>query len=152
MTLHEQIKEELKDALRARDEVRLQTVRSILTAFTNESVANGGTPQDMLGDDAALSVITRLAKQRKDSIEQYTKGARDDLAEIEKAELAILETYLPEMMEQSEIEVIVQKKKEELSITDRSQMGQLIGAVMKELKGKADGADVKAVVERALDQ
>lgn len=150
MSLHEQLKEELKDALRKKEEVRLRTVRSILTALTNEAVATGKTPQDMLQDDAALAVVKRLAKQRKDSIEQFEKGGRDDLAQTEKDELAVLEAYLPQMMSKEEIEPIVRAKMEELGVTDRSKMGVLMGAVMKECAGKADGGDVKTVVEKLL--
>ena len=76
MSLHEQIRESLKEAMKARDAVKLRTVRSILTAFTNELVATGKTPQDVITDDAGMAVIKRLAKQRKDSIEQYEAAAR----------------------------------------------------------------------------
>lgn len=147
MTIQETIKEELKDAMRAKDEVRLRTVRDMLTAFTNESVATGKTPKDALDDEKALAVITRLAKQRKDSIEQFTKGGRDDLAKEEEKELAILEKYLPQMMSRDEIRPLAKAKKAEIGIDDKSKAGQLMGALMKDLKGKADGGDVKAVVD-----
>ena len=150
MALHTDIKEQLKDALKTKDEVRLRTVRNMLTAFTNELVATNRKPSELLGDIEALGVIKRLAKQRKDSIEQFQNGERDDLAAGEQAELAVLETYLPQVMSHEEIEPIARAKKESLGITDKSKMGQLIGAVMKELGGKADGGDVKAVVERLL--
>jgi uncharacterized protein len=150
MTLHEQIKNELKEALKAKDEVRLRTVRGILTAFTNELVATGKKPQEMLPDEDAQKVINRLAKQRKDSIEQFTAGNRADLAEIEEAELAVLTAYLPTMMSQDEIRPIAEAKKQELGIADKSKMGMLVGALMKDLKGKADGSDVKVVVESLL--
>lgn len=147
MTLHETIKSSLKDAMKARDEVKLRTVRSILTAFMNEAVATGGTPQTILEDDKALAVIKRLAKQRKESITQYEANNRPDLSEPEKAELVVLESYLPQLMSREEIRPIVEAKKAELEVADKSKLGVLVGAVMKELAGKADGADVKAVVE-----
>lgn len=150
MSLHESIKGELKEALKARDQVRLRTVRSMLTAFTNEAVATGKTPQDMLNDDEVHAVIKRLAKQRKESIVQYEAAGRDDLAEPEKEELAVLEAYLPQMMSKEEIKPIAEAKIAELGVTDKSKMGVLIGALMKELGGKADGGDVKAVVEELL--
>lgn len=150
MSLHESIKGELKEALKARDQVRLRTVRSMLTAFTNEAVATGKTPQDMLSDDEVHAVIKRLAKQRKESIVQYEAAGRDDLAEPEKEELAVLEAYLPQMMSREEIKPIAEAKIAELGVTDKSKMGVLIGALMKELGGKADGGDVKAVVEDLL--
>lgn len=145
--LHEEIKAVLKEALKAKDEVRLRTVRSMLTAFTNEAVANGKTPQDMLDDDAALTVIKRLAKQRKDSIEQFEAADRNELAETEKEELVVLEGYLPQMMSKEEIRPIAEAKKAELGINDKSKLGMLVGMLMKDLKGKADGADVKAIAE-----
>lgn len=95
MSLHEEIKSSLKDALKAKEEVRLRTIRSMLTAFTNEAVATGGTPQTMLEDDKVLGVIKRLAKQRKESIAQYEAADRPELAAPEKDELVVLEGYLP---------------------------------------------------------
>lgn len=150
MSLHQDIKTELKESLKAKDAVKLRTVRSMLTAFTNELVATGHTPQDTLPDDAVLAVIKRLAKQRKDSIEQYNAANRTDLSAPEQEELVVLEAYLPQRMSQEEIRPVVEAKKAELGVTDKSKMGVLIGAVMKELDGKADGADVKVVVESSL--
>ena len=147
MSLHEKIKSQLKEALKAKEETRLRTIRSMLTAFTNELVATGKTPQDWLNDDETLAVIKRLAKQRKESIVQYEENDRPELAVPEKAELEVLEGYLPQMMSQDEIRPIVEAKKTELGIDDKSKMGMLVGASMKELAGKADGSDVKAVVE-----
>lgn len=150
MSLHSDIKGELKEAMKARDEVRLRTVRGMMTAFTNELVATGKKPQDELDDAGALSVIKRLAKQRKESIVQFEAAGRNELAEPEKLELVVLESYLPQMMSQEEIEPIAKAKLAELGVTDKSKIGVAIGAVMKELAGKADGGDVKAVVERLL--
>jgi len=136
--------------MKAKDEVRLRTVRSMMTAFTNELVASGKKPQDELDDAGALSVIKRLAKQRKESIVQFEAAGRNELAEPEKLELVVLEGYLPQMMSQEEIEPIAKAKLAEMGITDKSKMGVAIGVVMKELAGKADGGDVKVVVERLL--
>lgn len=148
MALHTDLKSSLKDALRAKDEVRLRTIRGVLTAFTNELVATNRKPQEELPDDESLAVIRRLAKQRKDSIEQFEKGGRADLADNERAELTVLQAYLPQMLSQDDIRPVAEAKKAELGVTDKSDMGKLMGAVMKELGGKADGTDVKAVVER----
>lgn len=145
--LHEQIKEEIKKAMKAREAVRLEVLRGVLAAFINELVATGKTPQDTINDDAALTVIRRLAKQRKDSIEQFEKGGRKDLADKEREELTHLEKFLPQMMSKEEIQKIAEAKKTELGIEDKAKMGMFMGAVMKELKGKADGSDVKEVVE-----
>jgi uncharacterized protein YqeY len=145
--MHPNIKEEIKTALRAREVLRLEVLRGVLTAFTNELVAMRRTPQETLEDDKCLAVIKRLVKQRKDSAEQFEKGGRPELAEKEKAELVILEAFLPAMMDKEAIRKIASAKKAELGVTDKSGLGKLVGAVMKECKGAADGNDVKAVVE-----
>lgn len=147
MSIHSNLRTTLKEAMKAKDEVRLRTVRSIITACTNELVATGRTPQDELDDNGALAVIKRLAKQRKESIMQYEAANRPELAEPEKAELVVLESYLPTLMSQAEILPIAEALKAELGVTDKSKLGVLVGAVMKKLQGQADGADVKVVVE-----
>lgn len=151
MALHEDIKGSLKEAMKAKEEVKLRVIRSLLTAFMNELVATSRTPQDMLTDDEALTVIKRAAKQRKESITQYEAAGRDELAAPEKEELEALESYLPQMMSQDEIRPIAEAKKAELGIDDKSKMGMLIGAVMKELGGNADGGDVKIVIESLFE-
>ena len=145
--LHTTIKEEIKKAMLAKDTLRLETMRGLSAMMTNEVVAKGKTPQDMLTDEEALAVIKRAAKQRKDSIEQFEKGNRADLAEKEKSELVILESFLPTMMPREEIRKRAEAKKAELGEVDKSKLGLFVGALMKDLKGQADGADVKAVVE-----
>jgi uncharacterized protein YqeY len=150
MSLHSDIKGELKEAMKAKDAAKLRTVRSMLTAFTNELVATGKKPQDELDDAGVLSVIKRLAKQRKESIVQFEAGNRPDLAEPEKEELAILDAYLPALMSRDAIRPIAEKKIAEMGAIDKSKMGMIVGALIKELQGQADGADVKAVVEEIL--
>lgn len=147
MTLHETIKGGIKQAMIAKDQVRLLVLRGLVADFTNELVTKGRMPNDMLTDDEALVVLKRAAKKRKDSIEQFEKGGRPELAADEKAELAIVETFLPATMAADEIRKIAEAKKAELGITDKQKLGQLVGAVMRETAGKADGNDVKAVVE-----
>jgi len=148
--LHTDIRGQIKDAMLKKEAVRLLVLRGLVASFTNELVAKKRIPQDILTDEEALTVIERATKQRKDSIDQFTKGGREDLANDEKAELAILETFLPTMMTQAEIKPIAEKKKAELGLTDKSKAGQFVGALMKDLKGKARGDDVKAVVDKLL--
>jgi hypothetical protein len=150
MTTQEQIKNDMKQAMKDKDQNKLTVTRGLIAAFTNELVASGKTPQTPIEDEAAMAVITRAAKQRKDSIEQFEKGGRADLAEVEKAELAVLESYLPELMSEDEIKIVVDAKISALGVTDKSGMGKLIGGIMGELKGKADGSLVKKIVEEAL--
>ena len=147
MSLHEQIKGEIKEAMKAKDAVRLSVVRGMVSAFVNELVATSKAPDAILEDEGVLKVIKRLSNQRKDSIKQFTDGGRPELAEGEQAELAILEKYLPTLMSREEIEVVARAKKDELGVTDKAKAGQLTGAIMKDLAGKADGGDVKAVVD-----
>ncbi len=149
--IQEQILSGIKDAMRARDKVRLEVLRGVKTAFVNELVASKRTPQDMLKDEEATTVLTRLAKQRRESIVQFTKGDRPELAEKETVELAILEEFLPEQMSAEDIRKVVEEKKAALGVTDKSQMGRLMGMLMKELKGKADGNMVRQAVEASLE-
>lgn len=135
------------EAMKARDTERLNVLRGLLSAFTNESVAKKRKPDEELPDEEALSVISRAVKQRKDSIEQFEKGGRTDLANVEKAELVILESYLPAQMSRDEIEGYVKNKIRETGSVDNSKKNQFLGLIMKELKGKADGAVVKELID-----
>jgi len=133
-------------AMKSRDQLRVDTLRGALSSFTNELVAKGRKPTEELTDDEAIVVLKRLAKQRKDSAEQFEKGGRAELAAKEKSELSIIESYLPATATREEIEKVARAKKEELGVTDASGIGKLTGAVMKEFAGRADGNDVKAVL------
>ena len=150
MTIHETLKNSIPEALRAHDEVRLRTLRSLVTAMTNEVVAKKRKPDEFLTDEEAVVVLKRAASQRKDSIEQFEKASRHDLAEPEKAELAVIGSYLPAQISRDEILAVAKAKMAELNISSKADAGKLTGAVMKELKGKADGGEVKAVVDSLL--
>jgi uncharacterized protein len=150
MAIHENIKKEIPDAMRAKDAVKLQTLRSLVTAMTNEVVAKKRKPDEFLADDEALSVLKRAANQRKDSIEQFEKAGRNELAEPEKLELAIISSYLPAQMSQDEIKSAAIVKAAELGVSTKADANKLIGALMRDLKGKADGNDVKSVVDNLL--
>jgi uncharacterized protein YqeY len=146
MSLQSDIKGQMIEAMRAKEAQRLSVIRGLLSAFTNEAVAKGRTPQDELSDEEALAVISRAVKQRKDSIEQFEKGGRPELAEDEKAELAILQAYLPAQMSREEIFKFVQDKAAAENVTAEKK-NQFMGLVMKDLKGKADGTVVKEAVD-----
>ncbi len=147
MTLQTQIREKLKVAMKEKDQVGLDTLRAVLAGCTNELVASGKTPQDDLDDAGVIKVITRLIKQRKDSMEQFTTAGRADLVAGEQAQLWVLEQFMPEQMSEEKVRAITVAKQTELGHTDKSKMGILIGAVMKEVGSQADGALVKKVVE-----
>lgn len=144
--LQENLKIQLKEAMIAKNQVAMDVIRGIMSACTNELVAKGKKPQEVLEDVEVLAVITRLAKQRKDSIEQFEKGGRQDLVLEEKSQLEILEKYLPEQMSESEVLSFVNSKMSELGL-DLSKKGIVMATMMKELKGKADGTVVKKVVD-----
>ena len=135
-------------AMKARDSIKVNTLRGAMTAFTNELVAKGKKPTEELPDADAVNVLKRLAKQRKDSAEQFTVGGRAELAEKELSELKIIEAYLPSMAGREEIEKVARTKKEELGVVDASGIGKLTGVVMKEFAGRADGSDVKEVLAK----
>lgn len=147
MSLQQTIKDGIKDAMKNKDMVRLTTLRGLSSAFMNEAVNLNLGPQGELSDEQVLTVLMREAKRRKDSIAQYAEGGREDLAADEKAELAVVEEFLPAMMSLDEIRPIVEAKKTEMGIDDKAKVGMLVGAVMKDLKGKANGDDVKTVAE-----
>jgi len=130
-----------------KNEVLLKALRNMVAAFMTEVMAKGRKPDEFLTDEEVMAVITKLSKQRKDSIEQFKKGGREDLVKEEEAELAVLEKYLPTLMDQSEVEKLAKMKQTELGLTDVTKKGVLMAALMKDLKGKADGSVVKTVVD-----
>ncbi len=150
MAIHESIKTSIPEAMRAKDSVRLTTLRSLVTAMTNEVIAKKCKPDQFLTDEEALVVLKRAANQRKDSIEQFEKADRNELADTEKAELVIIQSFLPVQMSREEIEKVAHTKMAKLALSQKSDAGHLIGALMKDFKGAADGADVKAVVDKLL--
>ncbi len=150
MSLQTQIKESIKDAMKAKDTVKLGVVRGLVAGMTNELVKLDRTPQDNLSDEEVLAVIRRAVKQRKDSIEQFIGGGRPELAEDEKLELVVLETYLPQMMSEEDVMAFAKGKMAEMGTVDKSKAGQFMGVLMKDLKGKADGDMVKSVVDNLL--
>ncbi len=146
----------MKNAMKAKDDLRVQTLRGAMSAFTNALVANGKKPTEEISDQDAVTVLKKLAKQRKDSIEQFTKGNRPELADKEAKELTVIEEYLPQTASREEIEKIARGKMAELGITTvetaglAANTGKLIGAVLKELGERGDGQEVKAVISEIL--
>ena len=150
MSIHTQIKEEIKNAMRAKDEVKKDTLRGLASLIQSEMMAKGVT-DETASDDFVITLVKRLVKQRKDSIEQFKAGGRPELAEKEEAELAVLGVYLPATMSREEIKRIAEETVSKLGLTvDKSGLGKLTGVLMKELKGRADGADVKAVLDEMV--
>lgn len=148
--LHTRIQEDIKKAMLAREQVKLDTLRGILAAFTNELVARKRKPTELLADDEAIAVIARQVKQRKDSIEQFEKGGRKDLSDKERAEMTFLVPYLPAQLSEEEIRDAAAKKKAALGLRGREGAGKLMSALMADLKGRADGTVVKKIVDEVL--
>ena len=145
--LVQKIKEDMKDAMRAKDSLKVQTLRGAMAAFTNELVAKNMKPTDEVTDEMATTVLKRLSKQRKDSIDQFSKGGRKDLADKEAQELEIIQAYLPQSASKDEIRAVAEKIKTEMNVTDAAGAGKLMGAVVKQFQGRADGRDVKEVID-----
>ncbi|OHA23954.1 MAG: hypothetical protein A3B11_01925 [Candidatus Taylorbacteria bacterium RIFCSPLOWO2_01_FULL_44_26] len=150
--LHQTIKNQIKEALRAKDTLRLDALRGLNALCLNELIAMGSS-QEFLPDDKVTPLIKRSIKQRKDSIEQFQKGGREDLAQREQSELVILSSFLPAMISLQEVRLIVRERIATLKSNDSfdpKNSGKIIGMLIKELSGKADGNDVKKAVEEIL--
>jgi len=154
MSLQENIKEQLKNAMRQKNMERLNILRLISSAFTNEMVseariATGRKSNDLLSDEEAIKILKKEAKKRKDSIEQYIIANRPELAEVENFELKVIEEFLPTQMSREEIFAKVSTKISE-SIIDPTKKGQFIGLMMKELGSNADGTLVKKIIDEII--
>ena len=147
--LFEKITEDMKTAMKEKDSMRLAATRSLFSAIKNEGINSG--ERNNISDEICIKVIKKQVKQRKDSIEQFKQGKRDDLVAQEQGELEILETYLPEMLSEEDIKKTVLETKKELGVTAKSDMGKLMGAVMKKLSGQeVDGTMVRDIVNKNL--
>ncbi len=150
MSLKERIDQDLKEAMKSGDKNRLNTIRSIRAALLEKEVSIRVGGKAELSDEQELEVVMNLAKKRKDSIQQYQDADRKDLAEIEQAELAVITTYLPAQMPDEEIEAAVRDIIAQVGATSMKDMGKVMGAAMKKLKGKADGGKVQEMVKSVL--
>ena len=150
MSLKEKIGEDIKTAMKAKDKVRLQTVRGIKKAILDKEVELRPKGQDSLTEVQEIELLSQQAKQRRDSIEQFTNASREDLAAKESQELAIIETYLPEQVSDNEIETIIDRLIADSGAASMKDLGKVMGPAMKELKGKADGKKIQELVKSKL--
>lgn len=148
MNLFDQISEDIKSAMLARDKVTLEALRGIKKEFLEAKMAKGSNGE--LPDDKALAIIRKLLKQRRDSAEIYTQNGRPELAEAELAESHVLERYLPKQLSEEELMPIVRAAAQENGITAPKQGGRLVGILCKQLAGKADGKLIGEVVKKVL--
>lgn len=147
--LKEKLQEELKQSMLAKDELKTSVLRLLLSSINYYETNKGGAGYSATDEDV-LSVIQTQVKQRKDSIEQYTKAGRTELADKEKAELEILQSYLPEQMSEGEVSKLVDEVVAQTGATSMADVGKVMGALMPKVKGKADGTLVSSLVKQKL--
>ncbi len=141
MSLRERIDAEIKAAMKSKDKVRLETVRGIKKFIIEKEVSLR----------PSVEILVQIAKQRRDSIEQYRKGGREDLVAQEAAELAIVEEYLPRQMSDEEVSAVIDEVIATVGATSAKEMGKVMGAAMQQLKGKADGNKIQDMVKAKLN-
>ena len=147
MTLKEKIDNDLKDALKKGDKVRLQTVRSVRALILEFEKSGKG---EKITPDVEIQLLTSASKKRKESIEQFNNAGRTDLADKEKAELEIIQSYLPKQLSEEEIKEEIKKIASEIGASKKEDFPKLMPAAIKALKGKADGKVIKNIVETTL--
>lgn len=144
--LRETIPNDMRDAMKAREHLRVATLRMLMAAVKNTEVEK----LHELSDDEVLEVIAREAKRRRESIEAFKQGGRDDLVEKESGELAVLEAYLPEKLSDEELAAMVDEAIAETGASSPKQMGEVMKVLMPKVRGRADGAQVSALVKSKL--
>ena len=148
MSLKDQITEDMKTAMRAKDSARLGTIRLLQAAMKQKEVDE----RVELDDAAVIAIVEKLIKQRKDSISQFQAANREDLVAIENAELVVLQAYMPAQMSEAEVAAVVAKAVAEVGATGPQDMGKVMGIVKPQLAGKADMGVVSAQVKAALSK
>lgn len=146
--LFDQISNDIKDAMKARDKVRLEALRNIKKVFIEAKTAPGAN--DTLEDAQALKILQKLAKQGHDSADLYTSQNRPDLAEEEMAQVNVIESYLPKQMSEEEIEAVVKDIIAQTGAQSMKEMGKVMGIASKQLAGKADGKKISEIVKKLL--
>ena len=149
MTLQQRVDSDLKEAMRAKDATKLGVLRMLKSALKYAAIAKSGAESE-LSDAEAIQVIRKQAKQRQDSIESFEKGGRTELADKEREELALLNTYLPQAMSSEELEKVVCETIAELGATSKAQMGAVMKALQAKAGSRVDGKTLSAEVGRQL--
>ncbi|HEB88611.1 MAG TPA: GatB/YqeY domain-containing protein [Deltaproteobacteria bacterium] len=147
MSIVEEVNTQMKAAMKARDSVRLAVLRSMRTAFLNEMKKDGS---DSIPDEVCETLLRRLEKQRKESIEAFVKGGREEMAEVERAELAVLQEFLPSLADEAQTRGWVEAAIAETGATGPKEMGKVMGALMKAHKGEIDGNLARRIVQERL--
>lgn len=144
------ILDELKSAMKQKNADRLRVLRSLKAKILEKEISERKGGESELSDEQIVEVLMKAAKQRKESIDQFEEGGRDDLVEKEKKELEIIEEFLPDMMNEDEVRAEVQTQIETLGATGMQDMGKVMGVMMGQLKGKAEGSLVSRIVKEEL--
>jgi uncharacterized protein len=147
MDIYEKIDSQLKDAMRNKDSIKLSTIRMFMAAIKNAEIAK---KVKKLEESEVVQVAQKMIKEHKESIEQFEKGLRADLADKEKLEMAILQKYVPEQMSAGELLVVVKATIQEMAVTSKADTGKVMKAVMEKVKGRADGKTVNEIVMSLL--
>ena len=150
MDLFDKVSEDIKNAMKAKDKVALETLRNVKKFFLEAKTAPGAN--DTLTDDAALKIIQKLVKQGKDSAEIYIGQGRQDLADAELGQVAVMEKYLPKQMSAEELEAALKEIIAEVGATSGKDMGKVMGAVSSKVKGRADNRVVSGYVKKILSK
>ncbi|MTD38769.1 GatB/YqeY domain-containing protein [Erwinia sp. CPCC 100877] len=148
MSLLTTLNDDIKTAMKAKDKDTLSVLRMLKTAIQNEQIKAG---RDLNGEEE-LTVLSREMKQRRDSLTEFEKAGRDDLADKVKIEITIVEKYMPEQLSEDDIRQIVQTAIDQTGATSAKEFGKVMGAVMPKVKGKADGNQVNAIVKELLQE
>lgn len=152
MTFIERLQEDLKDAMRGKEKVRLRTIRSLRAALLEKEIELRTEGEAALTDEVALSVVQKQAKKRRDSIEQYQAASRADLAAQEQAELEILEAYLPAQASDEELKAVIQDIIASTGASSMADMGKVMGPAMGRLRGQADGRRISEIARELLSE
>ncbi|MCH8021129.1 GatB/YqeY domain-containing protein [candidate division KSB1 bacterium] len=146
MEIQNRLSEDLKTAMKAKEKIKVETIRMVRAQLKDFQIAK----RDELTEEDEISVLTNAAKKRKEALELYEKSDRQDLIEQEKQELEIISAYLPAQLSKEEVEKVVLKVMEEVGASSPQDLGKVMGATMKDLKGKADGRMVQEIVREKL--
>lgn len=150
MNLFDRVSEDIKDAMRAKEKIRLEALRGMKKEFLEAKTAKGAA--DELSDETAIQIIQKMAKQRRDSAEIYTQQNRPDLAEKELAELVVLETYLPKQLSQEELDAKIAEIITQVGAVSPADMGKVMGVATKALAGLAAGKAISETVKKLLSK
>jgi uncharacterized protein len=146
MSLLEKLTEDMKQAMKNKEKLKLSVIRMVKSSLKNEEINQGKE----LSEDQVLALVNRELKQRRDSLQEFEKAGRDDLAETARQEVEILLAYLPKQLDETEIRVLVQSTIEKVGATSKKDLGKVMGALMPQVRGKADGTLVNQIVQELL--